>query len=180
LIGEEVMMFWIGLFVASIVYYFIWGKKKSSVRYTPNGNAYVTDGSGYTYPGVLDEPEVKKASDTGFLDFIKFILISTIVGILAYVFFGNIKDGLWNINYVFFLGFVVIVVLIFYTGFKSSKNYLSMLTAGEYTKNYPSCKTAHGYSCCNCGSRSIRNWGVDSATDTKRVFICNHCNAHLL
>lgn len=173
------MMFWIGLFVASIVYYFIWGKKESNVRYTPNGNAYITDGSGYTYPGISNEPEEDESSGTGFLDFMKFILISIIVGTIAYAFFGNMKYGLWNFNYLVFLGLGMLIVWIFNSVSKANKDYLAMPSPQQYAKEYPNCKTLSGYSCNRCGSRSIRNWGVDCATDTKRIFICNHCNAHL-
>lgn len=173
------MMFWIGLFVASIVYYFIWGRKKSSVRYTPNGNAYVTDGSGYTYPVTSNEPEEDQSSGTGFLDFIKFILISTIAGTLAYIFFGNIKEGLWTFNYVLFIGLGMLMVWIANSISQAQNDYLTMLTPEEYAKENPGCKTAHGYSCNQCGSRSIRNWGLHNSLSSSRVFICNHCNAHL-
>jgi hypothetical protein len=174
--GEEVMMFWVGLFIASIVYYFIWGKKTSSIRYTPKGNAYITDGSGYAYPGMSNEPTKVKRNGSGFLNF---ILISFLMGTLAYGLLGDIHKGLSGFKYVFFLGIGALLFLIYYAVSKARREYLSMPTTHEYAKDSPSCKTSHGYSCNQCGSRSIRNWGVDGANDTNRVFICNHCGTHL-
>lgn len=62
---------------------------------------------------------------------------------------------------------------------REHERYLKMPTAYEYARNNPYQKSGQGYSCNRCGSRSIRNWGVSSAYDSDRVFICNHCNAHL-
>ena len=173
------MGFWATVVVTSIVYSLVRGKKKSSVRYTPNGNAYVTDGSGYTYPVVSKEKEVEKPKSTGFLDVMKFILISFTVGTLAYVFFGDIKNGFWNSNYGLFLVLGVIVVSLYCALALDRQAYLAKPTVQQYAKEHPSSKTQSGYSCNQCGSRSIRNWGVDGATDMNRVFICNHCGTHL-
>jgi hypothetical protein len=53
------------------------------------------------------------------------------------------------------------------------------LTLEQYCRKHPECKTGHGIKCAACGSKSIKNWGVDGADDARRVFICNHCNARL-
>lgn len=36
-----------------------------------------------------------------------------------------------------------------------------------------------GISCLQCGTRSIRQHGVDSRHDPRRVHICNQCNSTL-
>lgn len=53
------------------------------------------------------------------------------------------------------------------------------LTLQQYLAKYPECKTSHGIKCAACGSASIKNWGLAEATDARRLFICNHCNARL-
>jgi hypothetical protein len=177
-------MFWVGLFVASIVYYFIWGIKKSSVRYTPNGNAYITDGSGYTYPGVSKKPKENQQTNSG--EFVKSIVISFVIVILLYGLLGDVQDGLAGVEYLFFLEIWAVIGTMCYVVYrirrKSSeeqKAYLSMPTASSYAQDFPSCKTSNGYRCNQCGSRSIRNWGVNGANDPDRVFICNHCGVRL-
>lgn len=178
------MMFWIGLFVASIVYYFIWGNKKSSVRYTPNGNAYVTDGSGYIYPVTSKQQEQTDIpSNTGFSRLIKSILLIFCMAIALYVLLGDLPKELLENKYAVHLfqflclGFIVVV------GYQliswDKKIYLSMPTSKQYERDYPSCKTSDGFSCKSCGSRSIRNWGENNAKDSNRLFICNHCGTHL-
>ena len=49
----------------------------------------------------------------------------------------------------------------------------------EYTKQHPDCKTPRGMRCAHCNSGSIKNLGLDNASDPRRVFRCNHCNAML-
>lgn len=79
----------------------------------------------------------------------------------------------------FLVGFITVMAIVIIFKIISNIGYRKMITSGDYAKKYPQNKTQSGYSCNRCGSRSIRNWGVDGATDTNRVFICNHCNAHL-
>lgn len=55
----------------------------------------------------------------------------------------------------------------------------STMTLPEYLKAYPQCKTAHGIRCAACNSGSIKNWGFNGPDDTRRLFICNQCNARL-
>ena len=52
-------------------------------------------------------------------------------------------------------------------------------TLGEYLILYPDCKTERGIRCVHCGSGSLRNWGVLSERDERRVFVCNHCGQRL-
>lgn len=175
--GEEIMMVMGGIVMAAMVYYFILGKKKSSVRYTPNGNAYVTDGSGYTYAGMSDEPKTAKLSGTAILNY---IFASFMAVILLFAFVVDVKNGKSGMGYILILVGGIVVFIAYHAASQAQSDYLAMLTPEEYAKKYPSCKTAHGYSCYNCGSRSIRNWGVYSANDyLNRSFICNHCNTHL-
>ncbi|WP_448195377.1 hypothetical protein, partial [Pseudomonas aeruginosa] len=49
----------------------------------------------------------------------------------------------------------------------------------QHLKAYPQCKTAHGIRCAACNSGSIKNWGFSGPDDTRRLFICNQCNARL-
>ena len=53
------------------------------------------------------------------------------------------------------------------------------LTLSQYISQYPHCKIDRGIKCAACGSTSIKNWGVKSANDHRRIFICNHCNTRL-
>lgn len=83
-----------------------------------------------------------------------------------------------NVNPLF-VGLITLMAAVIIFKIISNLDYRNMITSGDYAKKYPHNKLQSGYSCNQCGSRSIRNWGVDGATDMKRVFICNHCNAHL-
>jgi hypothetical protein len=170
------MMFMGAILAAAMVYYFIRGKKKSSVRYTPNGNAYVIDGSGYTYAGMPDEPKKAKLSGTTILNY---IFVSFMAAMLLFAFVVDVKNGKSGMGYILILVGVIVIFIAYHAVSQAQSDYLAMLTPEEYAKKYPSCKTAHGYSCYNCGSRSIRNWGLNTANDKDRVFICNHCNTHL-
>ncbi|TCG04729.1 hypothetical protein BZM27_38825 [Paraburkholderia steynii] len=49
----------------------------------------------------------------------------------------------------------------------------------EYLVLHPKCDTGQGFSCAFCGSRSIRSVGLRSATDGRRLHICNHCGSGL-
>lgn len=55
----------------------------------------------------------------------------------------------------------------------------SLPTLDEYLEEHPECNTGKGISCCTCGSRSIRNWGIAGADDWRRSFVCNHCGNYL-
>lgn len=62
---------------------------------------------------------------------------------------------------------------------KANDSWKSIQTMQEYAAEYVDCKTKNGFKCCSCGSSSIKNWGVNSANDPRRVFICNHCGVTL-
>ncbi|MGD9625308.1 MAG: hypothetical protein AB7U51_11685 [Arcobacter sp.] len=80
-------------------------------------------------------------------------------------------------------GFAIIVVSVIalIIGYKiyNFYEYLTMLKLKDYVKKYPNCNTGNGIKCCNCGSKSIRNWGISHANSFFRVHICNHCGVAL-
>jgi DNA-directed RNA polymerase subunit RPC12/RpoP len=49
----------------------------------------------------------------------------------------------------------------------------------EYLAQHPECKTPNGVRCRNCGSKSIKNWGLFNAHSEERKFICNSCGMDL-
>lgn len=53
------------------------------------------------------------------------------------------------------------------------------LTLQAYIEKYPHCATGRGIRCAACGATSIKNWGFEGAADTRRIFLCNHCNTRL-
>jgi len=55
----------------------------------------------------------------------------------------------------------------------------STLTLEQYLKKYPQCGTDRGIRCAACNASSIKNWGFKGANDSRRLFICNHCNTRL-
>lgn len=67
---------------------------------------------------------------------------------------------------------VIMIALI-----RVDKDYLAMPTVNQYKSKHSN--QGGGLSCRHCGSRSIRNWGRSRANDLDRIFICNHCGAHL-
>lgn len=57
--------------------------------------------------------------------------------------------------------------------------FLERPTLNQYLAQYPHCKTSRGIRCVSCNSSSIRNFGLEGPKDSRRIFICNHCNATL-
>lgn len=53
------------------------------------------------------------------------------------------------------------------------------LTLQQYLNNHPTAKTKSGIACAFCGSKSLRNLGVTSATDSRRRVSCNSCSSAL-
>ena len=53
------------------------------------------------------------------------------------------------------------------------------LNLEEYLAKYPSAKTKSGIACGVCGSKSLRNLGVNNATDSRRLVSCNSCSSPL-
>ncbi len=74
---------------------------------------------------------------------------------------------------------VFVFCAIIYLSYSAVSNWKRLLTYSEYAEEYPDCKTKNGMKCCQCGSRSIKNWGLNSANDHRRVFSCNHCGLKL-
>jgi len=63
-----------------------------------------------------------------------------------------------------------------YLGYLAWKN---LPTLEGYRKAHPDCMTNRGIKCNQCGSPSIKNWGLRHANDERRQHICNHCNTTL-
>ena len=53
------------------------------------------------------------------------------------------------------------------------------LTFQEYVSANPSVKTGNGIKCISCGSKSLKNWGIDGPESKKRSVTCNHCSSKL-
>ncbi len=68
---------------------------------------------------------------------------------------------------------------IVWAGASSDAAWLRIPSLDEYLFANPSCKTPRGIKCNQCGSSSIKNWGMDRADDYQRKHVCNHCNATL-
>lgn len=63
---------------------------------------------------------------------------------------------------------------------QAHRNWLRIPEVDVYMKSNPNNGgRRQGISCCHCGSRSIRQPGVDSRYDRRRVHICNQCNSTL-
>ena len=69
--------------------------------------------------------------------------------------------------------------MFFYTRLREHIEWSSLPNFGQYLELHSECKTGKGASCAQCNSRSIKNWGISSANDKRRVHICNHCNKKL-
>ncbi len=76
--------------------------------------------------------------------------------------------------------FIIFVIIIGYYIYKAiTCPWSKALTIEEYAKQHPESKTRNGMTCAFCGSRSIRNWGLDNANSVKRLHQCNHCGKTL-
>ena len=78
---------------------------------------------------------------------------------------------------------VVIVAVVFYAFlawfvFKNWNN-SHPLSIYEYVEQFPQVKTKKGIICRHCGSRSLRNLGIDEETDNRRLITCNGCPSPL-
>lgn len=76
---------------------------------------------------------------------------------------------------------IIIILITLYAGYiiNSYFKYFSLPTLKSYLKVYPHCHTSHGIKCCNCGSKSIRNWGIKHSNSFFRIHNCNHCGVSL-
>lgn len=60
------------------------------------------------------------------------------------------------------------------------RNWLRAPEVDQYMKNnLKNGGRRQGIYCCHCGSRSIRQPGVDNRYDRRRIHICNMCNTTL-
>lgn len=63
---------------------------------------------------------------------------------------------------------------------RTHRNWLRIPEVDQYMKNnLKNGERLQGISCCHCGSRSIRQPGVDNRYDRRRIHICNQCNGTL-
>lgn len=62
---------------------------------------------------------------------------------------------------------------------RTNRNWLNWATIEQYWTNYPSCKTENGTKCHHCGSRNIKQYGLEVQSDTRRLHQCNQCNTYL-
>jgi hypothetical protein len=70
-------------------------------------------------------------------------------------------------------------VFIFFIQNKNLESYYKLPKLEEYIQQNPKCATENGIKCVNCGSRSIKNWGLYKSNSKERLHICNHCNSTL-
>ena len=60
------------------------------------------------------------------------------------------------------------------------RGWLGLPVVDKYNQQNPlSRNSRNGSVCCYCGSRSIRQFGLEASNDQRRVHACNHCNANL-
>jgi len=67
----------------------------------------------------------------------------------------------------------------FYSHLKIHLNWNKLPTVDEYVEQNSTNKEKSGFSCSKCKNKSIKNWGVNTANDKRRIHICNHCNSKL-
>lgn len=79
------------------------------------------------------------------------------------------------------IGFVILLAAIGLIAIylRAYRTWKSLPTLEQYLIAHPDCRTNRGIKCSQCGSSSIKNWGVDHADDGRRKHICNHCNTTL-
>jgi hypothetical protein len=77
------------------------------------------------------------------------------------------------------LALIAAVIVGCFVFFNSHKKWNNISTLKEYLTLNPKCTTGKGIACCSCGSLNTRNFGWHGANDTKRIHICNHCDATL-
>ena len=78
--------------------------------------------------------------------------------------------------------YILILITVFgYMAWKALVGWKSKhpLNLEEYLATYPSVKTKSGIACGFCGSKPLRNLGVNNATDSRRLVSCNSCSSPL-
>lgn len=79
-------------------------------------------------------------------------------------------------NNFYFLALLAAIGLIYLRIYLAWKR---LPTLEQYRKAHPDCMTNRGIKCSQCGSSSIKNWGVFNANSWWLKHICNHCNTAL-
>ena len=74
---------------------------------------------------------------------------------------------------------LITIIGLIYLIFKISRLYYDNPTLQEYVEQNPQCNTGNGIKCFNCGSKSIKNWGITNPNSYNRIHICNHCGIQL-
>ena len=60
------------------------------------------------------------------------------------------------------------------------RGWLRLPVVDKYAEQHqPNRRGQNGCACCYCGSRSIRQFGLEARNDQRRIHACNHCNARL-
>lgn len=79
----------------------------------------------------------------------------------------------------FIFGWIVIIVLAVRAYIRRHLSWRRLPTLREYLSAHPTRSTDTGVKCRVCNASSIRNWGLLSAHDARRMFICNQCGTAL-
>jgi hypothetical protein len=74
---------------------------------------------------------------------------------------------------------VVIILLTIYFAIRRYVRYRQCPLLKKYLQENPSCQTDNGIKCKDCGSKSIRSFGLYKVDDVKRIHICNSCGTNL-
>jgi hypothetical protein len=74
---------------------------------------------------------------------------------------------------------IVVTIYILVTNNNKVKDWKLTQTLDEYLEQNHECKTESGIKCLKCGGKSIKNWGLFSPVDSRRLFICNSCGTEL-
>ena len=75
--------------------------------------------------------------------------------------------------------FILLGLVMFYLVRRSYLRKKKYPALDEYLKKNPDANRGAGIACINCGSKSIRSWGVNGRDDRKRLYNCNSCGADL-
>ncbi|MFK5892614.1 MAG: hypothetical protein QM504_05290 [Pseudomonadota bacterium] len=92
---------------------------------------------------------------------------------------GGIDTSGKLFNSIQFLALLLQYYLFFYSHLKIHLNWSKLPSLDEYLESNLTSKEKSNISCAKCNSKSIKNWGVNSAKDKRRTHICNHCNSTL-
>ncbi|ABV86474.1 hypothetical protein Spea_1147 [Shewanella pealeana ATCC 700345] len=84
----------------------------------------------------------------------------------------------------FFLALIIVIAIYSITSVSSqgegAQTHVEELPhISDYRKQHPDLFDGKGIKCANCGSRSIRAWGLRSREDEQAIHTCNHCGTKL-